>query len=193
MSVTWATLDPSRRQHWPISDDYTLRSPTDSRLRPSRGVGAQSGRPGSAVAAVRSRALCRTSCCARALHRVSRSQYLASRLLFSGVCRASDPIRDRLSHGGERVREGALGPDNYGVCWEHARACGGLCRSRLCVRSVVTTARHHSRIEAWAVEMSGRVAGCAHPLEKSGSGFADASIDRLPFSREVGKLRRPLL
>jgi hypothetical protein len=43
------------------------------------------------------------------------------------------------------------------------------------------------------MEISECIAGCAHPLEKSGSGFADASIDRLPFSREVGKLRRPLL
>ena len=37
----------------------------------------------------------------------------------------------------------------------------------------------------WVVEIGGRIAGCAHPLEKSGSGFADASIHRLLYSEDT--------
>ena len=41
--------------------------------------------------------------------------------------------------------------------------------------------RVHSRIEGWGwvAEMSGRFAGCSHPLEKSVPGFVGASIHRL--------------
>ena len=53
MSVTWATLGPNRRHHWPISEDHAVCSPPDPGLRPSRSGGAKkSGRPASAVAAL---------------------------------------------------------------------------------------------------------------------------------------------
>jgi hypothetical protein len=55
-----------------------------------------------------------------------------------------------------------------------SRACGGLCCSGLRARVVVTPSRPHTRTEGrwgWVAEMSGRVAGRAHPLEKSAPSF----------------------
>jgi hypothetical protein len=51
----------------------------------------------------------------------------------------------------------------------------------------VTSARYYSRIEGrwgWVAETGGCVAGWAHPLEKSATGFEDTSIHRIG-SRDV--------
>ena len=107
-------------------------------------VGAQSGRPAKAIAAVRPRAPRASPRRARAIRRVFCSQYLASSILFSGVCGAVDTVLHRLADGGECLRRGALGAANYGVCWELGRTCGGLCVGRLRARGVVIPARHYS-------------------------------------------------
>jgi hypothetical protein len=46
----------------------------------------------------------------------------------------------------------------------------------------------HSRIGAWwegVAEMRGRLAGCAHPLEKSGTNFKDISMQLLCVSLQM--------
>ena len=132
---------------WGRNDDHPNRSPTDPGLRPWRGVGAQSRRAAAAVVAVRLRALGEPACGARAFFRVFRSEYLASRVLFADVCGAFAPLRYRLTHGGEQLREDADHPANRSVCRELDRACVGLRSGRLRARGVVILAQHYSRIE----------------------------------------------
>lgn len=100
-------------------------------------VGLSRYLPAAVVAAVRS----------RALRRIFRLQYHAGRLIFSGVCRAIDPVRKRLSHGVAYLREDAPGPTNISDWRELERVCGRLYRGLLRASGVVTPARHHSWIE----------------------------------------------
>jgi hypothetical protein len=137
---TWRWSRPTEPGLWGGDDDHDVRSPTELSLRPGRSMGAQDERPAAVVAAVRSRAPRRSSCCARALRRIFRPQYLAGRFLFSGVCGAVDPVRHRLSHGVAYLREDAPGPARFSVCRELDRPCGRLYRGLLRARGMVTPA-----------------------------------------------------
>src|SRR5215212_58160 len=42
----------------------------------------------------------------------------------------------------------------------------------------------------WVAEIRGRVAGCAHHLEKSALGLTDTSIHRLPYRHRISSSKR---
>ena len=93
------------------------------------------------LAAVRPRAWVGHTPGAPALGRVLRPQCVAGRPLFPGVSGAFNPVRHRLPHAGEYLREVAPSSANHVAGREHDRARGRVRCGCLRVKGVVTCLR----------------------------------------------------